>query len=44
MDDAWWSIWWKNRDAEAEKLAKELWINFWDKWKKAILYYYDKNN
>ena len=40
MDDAWWSIWGANRDAEAEKLAKELWINFWDKWKKSILYYY----
>lgn len=40
MDDAWWSIWGKDREAEAEKLAKELWINFGDLWKNAILYYY----
>ena len=43
MKDAWWSISWNKREAEAEKLAKELWINFWDKWKNAILSYY-KNN
>ena len=43
MRDAWWSISWNKREAEAEKLAKELWINFWDKWKNAILAYY-KNN
>lgn len=43
MKDAWWSILWNKREAEAEKLAKELWINFWDKWKNAILSYY-KNN
>ena len=42
MDSAWWSIWWKNRDAEAEKLAKELWINFGDAGKSAILAYYNK--
>lgn len=40
MDDAWWSIWWKNREAEAEKLAQELWINFWNLWKDAIMSYY----
>ena len=43
MKDAWWSISWNKRETEAEKLAKELWINFWDKWKNAILSYY-KNN
>ena len=36
MDDAWWSIWWKNREAEAKKLAQELWIDFtledWKSW------------
>ena len=40
MDDAWWSIWWKDREAEAEKLASELWINFWTLWKSAIIAYY----
>lgn len=40
MDDAWWSIWWKDREAEAEKLAKELWIDFWTLWKSAIIAYY----
>lgn len=40
MDDAWWSIWWKDREAEAEKLAKELWIEFWTLWKSAIIAYY----
>lgn len=42
MDDAWWSIWWADREAEAEKLAKELWINFEDLWKSAIIAYYYK--
>ena len=37
MDDAWWSIWWKNREAEAENLANELWMNFWDEWKNFII-------
>lgn len=40
MDDAWWSIWWKDREAEAEKLASELWIDFWTLWKSAIIAYY----
>ena len=40
MDDAWWSLSWNKREEEAEKLAEELWINFWDKWKKSILTYY----
>lgn len=37
MGDAWWSIGWKDREAEAEKLATELWINFWDMWKNFII-------
>ncbi len=37
MKDAWWSIGWKDRDAEAEKLAQELWINFGNMWKNSIL-------
>lgn len=40
MKDAWWSIGWEKREKEAAKLAEELWINFWDKWKNAILTYY----
>lgn len=40
MDDAWWSIGWKDREAEAEKLAKELWIDFGTLWKSAIIAYY----
>lgn len=40
MKDAWWSIGWEKREREAAKLAEELWINFWDKWKNAILTYY----
>lgn len=36
MDEAWWSIWWKDREAEAKKLAQELWIDFtledWKSW------------
>lgn len=42
MNDAWWSIGWKNRDAEAEKLANELWINFGTLGKSAILSYYNQ--
>ena len=41
MKDAWWSVWWKKREAEAEKLAQELWINFWTMWKSAIIAYYN---
>jgi len=40
MKDAWWSVGWEKREKEAAKLAEELWINFWDKWKNAILTYY----
>ena len=40
MKDAWWSINEKKREAEAEKLAQELWINFWNMWKSAIISYY----
>ena len=40
LDDAWWSMWNKKREAEAEKLAKELWINFDNMWKDAIISYY----
>jgi hypothetical protein len=40
MKDAWWSVGWDKREKEAAKLAEELWINFWDKWKNAILTYY----
>lgn len=44
MKSAWWSIWWKDREAEAEKLAKELWINFENpSWKSAILAYYKQS-
>ena len=37
MKDAWWSIWNKKREEEAEKLAQELWINFGSMWKNSIL-------
>jgi len=40
MKDAWWSIWSTKREAEAEKLAQELWINFGNLWKSAIISYY----
>ena len=40
MKDAWWSIWNSKREAEAEKLAQELWINFGTLWKSAIISYY----
>ena len=40
MKDAWWSIWSTKREAEAEKLAQELWINFGTLWKSAIISYY----
>jgi hypothetical protein len=40
MKDAWWSIWNTKREAEAEKLAQELWINFGNLWKSAIISYY----
>lgn len=43
MKDAWWSVGWEKREKEAAKLAEELWINFWDKWKNAILTYYKKH-
>jgi hypothetical protein len=41
MKEAWWSVWGKKREAEAEKLAQELWINFGNLWKSAILNYYN---
>ena len=31
----------KNRSVEAQKLAKELWINFWTKWEEHIMNYYN---
>lgn len=37
MSDAGWSIGGKDREAEAEKLAKELWINFGNMWKNSII-------
>lgn len=40
MKDAWYSLWNKKREAEAETLAKELWINFGTLWKSAIISYY----
>jgi hypothetical protein len=40
MKDAWWSVWSTKREAEAEKLAQELWINFGNLWKSAIISYY----
>ena len=43
MKDAWWSIWNTKREAEAEKLAKELGINFGTLWKSAIISYYKDN-
>lgn len=48
MKSAGWSIWWKDREAEAEKLSKELWINFttekWEnRWKNAILAFYKQS-
>lgn len=43
MDSAWWSIWGKDREAEAKKLAEELWINFGNMWENAILAYYKQS-
>lgn len=43
MDSAWWSIGWKDREAEAKKLAEELWINFGNMWESAILAYYKQS-
>lgn len=43
MDSAWWSIGWKDRAAEAKKLAEELWINFGNMWENAILAYYKQS-
>lgn len=40
MKAAWWSIGSTKREAEAEKLAQELWINFGNMWKDAIINYY----
>ena len=37
MKDAWWSLSWDKREAEAKKLAQELWINFLDMWKNSII-------
>ena len=37
MQDAWWSVGWKDREAEAKKLASELWMNFWTMWEEFIL-------
>lgn len=35
------SAWKKEKESEAEKLAKELWINYWWLWKDAIMSYYN---
>lgn len=43
MDSAWWSIGGKDREAEAKKLAEELWINFGNMWENAILAYYKQS-
>lgn len=43
MDSAWWSIGGKDREAEAKKLAEELWINFGNMWESAILAYYKQS-
>lgn len=43
MKSAGWSIWSTKREAEAEKLAQELWINFGNMWKDAIISYYKQS-
>lgn len=43
MKAAWWSIGSTKREAEAEKLAQELWINFGNMWKDAIINYYKQS-